>query len=55
MRQVFTEGGFSKPETCQQFRQELTDLQSRLIVYAKALADFAGVEDLTKLDFSLTY
>ncbi len=47
---VSTEGGFEKPETCQQFRQELTALQLQLIVYAKALADIAGVEDLTELD-----
>lgn len=49
---VSTEGGFSKPESCQQFRQELAELQSQLIVYAKALADIAGVEDLTELDSS---
>jgi hypothetical protein len=50
---VSTEGGFSKPETCQQFRQELTTLQSQLIIYATALADIAGVEDLTYLNASI--
>lgn len=47
---VSTDGGFSNPETCQQFRQELTTLQSQLIIYAKALSDIAGVEDLTDLN-----
>jgi hypothetical protein len=47
-----TGDGFENPETCLQFRTELAKLQSQLIVYAKALADIAGVEDLTELDSS---
>jgi len=49
---VSTEGGFGNVETCQQFRQELAALQLQLVVYAKALADIAGVEDLTEIDSS---
>lgn len=49
---VSTEDGFGKPETCQQFREELAALQIQLILYAKALADVAGVEDITELNSS---
>ncbi len=47
---ISVDGGFSKPETCQQFRRELLALQVQLLTYARALADIAGVEDLTQLD-----
>lgn len=32
------------------FREELSELQSTLIIYAKMLSDIAGVEDLTELE-----
>jgi len=41
---------FSDPETRRQFRQELEVLHRQLIIYTKALADIAGVEDLTELN-----
>lgn len=41
--------GFSDPKVCVQFRLELDSLQKQLIIYGKALADIAGVEDLTDL------
>jgi hypothetical protein len=47
---ISVENGFDKPEDCQQFRKELADLQAVLVTYSKALADIAGVEDLTDLD-----
>jgi hypothetical protein len=47
---ISTTGGFSDPATCKQFRQELDILQRQLLAYAKALADVAGVEDLTELN-----
>lgn len=47
--QISVEGGFDDPEVRKQFRQELEVLQKQLITYAKALADIAGVEDLTEL------
>lgn len=43
------QGGFSDPETCQAFRAEMLVLQGTLVIYAKALADLAGVEDLTEM------
>lgn len=42
--------GFSDPETCLEFRRELETLQGQLVIYAIALADIAGVEDLTELN-----
>jgi len=42
--------GFSDPEICLEFRRELEALQGQLVTYAKALADIAGVEDLTELN-----
>ena len=42
--------GFGDPEVCKQFRRDLEALQAQLITYAKALADIAGVEDLTELN-----
>ena len=43
-------GAFENPEQCRQFRSELGQLQSVLIIYTKMLADMAGVEDLTELE-----
>lgn len=43
-------GDFNKPEACEEFRQKLAVLQAQLVVYARALADLAGVEDLTALE-----
>ncbi len=36
---------FLNSESCQEFRQELTELQSVLNIYTKMLGDMAGVED----------
>lgn len=47
---ISAEDGFGDPEVCKQFRLELGALQAQLIIYAKALADIAGVEDLTELN-----
>ncbi|MBK6796334.1 MAG: hypothetical protein IPG76_05955 [Acidobacteria bacterium] len=44
------EGAFSNPEESRQFRSELAELQSKLRIYTKMLADMAGVEDLTELE-----
>ena len=44
------EGAFSKPEECRLFRSELAELQVKLRIYTKMLADMAGVEDLTELE-----
>ncbi len=38
-------GAFSNPESCNDFRQELKELQSVLIIYTKMLGDMAGIED----------
>ena len=35
---------------CQEFRDELIELQKQLCIYSKMLADMAGVEDLTDLE-----
>lgn len=43
-------GGFKDSETCVQFRKELKELQGKLQIYTKMLAEMAGVEDLTKLE-----
>ena len=40
---------FKDREHCKQFRQELAEMQSELVLYSKMLADMAGVEDLTDL------
>ncbi|MYB63546.1 hypothetical protein F4X73_02555 [Candidatus Poribacteria bacterium] len=49
-------GDFEDPSICEEFRQELDELQMELRVYMKALAKLAEVEDLTELseisDFS---
>jgi hypothetical protein len=41
---------FSDPDQCEMFRNELSELQSKLRIYSKMLADMAGVEDLTELE-----
>ena len=46
---VSIQGGFDDPQTCQQFRLQLSDLQQFLLKYTQMLADMAGVEDLTGL------
>lgn len=43
-------GAFAHPESCQQFRSELAQLQSVLRTYTKMLADLAGVEDMSDLE-----
>ncbi len=42
-------GAFSDQSSCQEFRAELTELQSTLRSYTKLLADLAEVEDMTDL------
>ena len=44
------EEAFNDSNECQQFRDELTDLQKTLKIYSKMLADMADVEDLTELE-----
>ena len=41
---------FDDPAVCAAFRVELAALQHRLRVYTRALANMAGVEDLTTLE-----
>ena len=43
-------GAFGDESQRQSFRQELQILQADLRIYAKMLADMAGVEDLTELE-----
>jgi hypothetical protein len=43
-------GAFTTPVRCDEFRTELAALQPRLRNYTRALADMAGVEDLTSLE-----
>ncbi len=43
-------GAFDEPAECETFREELAVLQQQLYVYARMLADMAGVEDLTNLE-----
>ncbi len=45
-------GAFDNSTQCNVFRAELSQLQQRLRVYAKMLAEMAGVEDLTELEDS---
>jgi len=47
---VSVEGGFKVAENCENFRQELSELQTILRKYTQMLADMAGVEDLTSLE-----
>lgn len=44
------EGAFECKSECTAFREELTSLQIELRKYSRALADLAGVEDLTNLE-----
>ena len=44
------EGAFSDDKRCKEFRKGLRNLQDFLSVYSSALADLAGVEDLTDLE-----
>jgi len=45
-----TQGKFADPRYCLEFRHELAELQVRLRLYTRALAELAGVEDLTDLE-----
>ena len=47
-------GAFKDAARCREFRNELATLQPRLQSYTKALADMAGVEDLTALEITDT-
>lgn len=47
---ISIEGGFDDEATCLQFREELARLQFFIRCYTQALADMAGVEDLTSLE-----
>lgn len=39
-------GAFEEPKLCNEFRDELRELQHILVVYTELLAGMAGVEDL---------
>lgn len=43
-------GAFENTSKCDEFRRELFQLQEKLRIYTKMLADMAGVEDLTSLE-----
>ena len=43
-------GSFNKVVECKKFRKELASLRVELCKFTKALADIAGVEDLTELE-----
>jgi hypothetical protein len=43
-------GAFKEEARCAEFRTELAALQAVLVSYTRALADMAGVEDLTRLE-----
>ena len=45
-----SQDAFSDEDKCQEFREELKDLQGVLKVYTQMLADMADVEDLTELE-----
>ena len=45
------DGAFKDPQQCREFRAALKLLQLDLLIYAKALADIAKVEDLTAAAF----
>ncbi|WP_114324837.1 hypothetical protein [Candidatus Colwellia aromaticivorans] len=47
---IAKEGGFEDEDTCRQFREDLARLQIFLHGYTQALADMAGVEDLTNME-----
>lgn len=44
------QGSLKNDAKCTEFRNELKQLQDRLIIYTGMLADMAGVEDLTQLE-----
>lgn len=46
------EEAFKDKDKCILFRKELKELQKILIIYAEMLADMAGVEDLTNLEYN---
>ncbi|MCP4583032.1 MAG: hypothetical protein GY839_15595 [candidate division Zixibacteria bacterium] len=46
------EGALKDAKQCEVFRVELNDLQLKLKIYSRMLADMAGVEDLTNLEES---
>ncbi|MDC9726923.1 MAG: hypothetical protein PSN35_03700 [Candidatus Thioglobus sp.] len=39
------QGSFSNTQSCQEFREELAELQSTLNIYTQMLGEMAGVED----------
>ena len=43
-------GAFDDETRCQEFRDELSQLQQQLRTYTRMLADMANVEDLTELE-----
>lgn len=45
-----SEGAFEDPARCRQFREELRELQDKLIRYSQMLAEISGVEDLTRIE-----
>lgn len=45
-----SEGAFEDPPQCRQFREELRELQDKLIRYSQMLAEISGVEDLTRIE-----
>lgn len=45
-----TAGAFNDQGKCREFRTELEELQDVLMVYAKMLADMAGIEDISGLE-----
>lgn len=47
---IANESGFEDKATCCEFREELVNLQVFIHGYTQALADMAGVEDLTNLE-----
>ena len=47
---ISIEQGFEEADICKDFRKELMELQKKLCIYTKMLADMAGVEDLTNLE-----
>ncbi len=49
---VSMRGEFSDSDKCRLFREELNELQDKLCIYTKMLADMAGVEDLTRMEES---
>jgi len=48
----FLTGSFKDPVRCEEFRNELSELQLVLRRYTRMLGDMAGVEDLTELEMT---